>query len=274
MKKGKAKVKWDDVCLPKEEGGLGIKRLKYWNIALLTIHVWRILAHKKSLWVRWMHSYRLKDSNFWDVSIPINASWGWRNLLSKRDVLRGRFIHEIRNGSTTSAWFDEWTEIGPLINIVRRRDIVRSGLAITDSVRDVIVNNSWLWPDDWVDRFPTLANLLPPVLINGNDVVKWKQLDGNKCDFSINQHIDFPITSHNWKDFALLLSPFAARNVARIVVIKLLFAASVYFIWQERNRRIFKKGNRSPVQVYGMVYSTVRLKLMSFKWKVSPSAIL
>ncbi|XP_071695192.1 uncharacterized protein [Rutidosis leptorrhynchoides] len=60
------------------------------------------------------------------------------------------------------------------------------------------------------------------------------------------QHIDFPISSHAWKDFALLLSPFAKRNIARFVIIKLLFAASVYFIWQERNRRIFKKGNRSP----------------------------
>ncbi|XP_071688890.1 uncharacterized protein [Rutidosis leptorrhynchoides] len=38
MKKGKAKVKWAHVCLPKEEGGLGIRRLKTWNIALLTTH--------------------------------------------------------------------------------------------------------------------------------------------------------------------------------------------------------------------------------------------
>lgn len=28
LKKGNAKVKWDDVCMPKKEGGLGIKNLR------------------------------------------------------------------------------------------------------------------------------------------------------------------------------------------------------------------------------------------------------
>ncbi|XP_071704859.1 uncharacterized protein [Rutidosis leptorrhynchoides] len=66
----------------------------------------------------------------------------------------------------------------------------------------------------------------------------------------ILNHIDFPIVTHGWKDFVLLVSPFASRNVARIVVIKLLFAAFVYYVWQERNRRFFKKGSCSPVQLY------------------------
>ncbi|XP_071740273.1 uncharacterized protein [Rutidosis leptorrhynchoides] len=86
-------------------------------------------------------------------------------------------------------------------------------------------------------------------------------------------HIDFPIVMHGWKDFVLLVSPFVVRIVARIVVIKLIFAASVYYVWHERNRRLFKKGNRSSMQLYETIYSTVRLKLMSFRWKSTPSAL-
>lgn len=78
---GKAKVAWKDICLPKDEGGLGIRSVSSWNTALMTVHIWKILSHKESLWVRWIQSYRLESRSFWDVSVKANASWGWRKLL-------------------------------------------------------------------------------------------------------------------------------------------------------------------------------------------------
>ncbi|XP_071718970.1 uncharacterized protein [Rutidosis leptorrhynchoides] len=72
-----------------------------------------------------------------------------------------------------------------------------------------------------------------------------------------HDHLFFSCTFSAQKDFVLLVSPFASRNVARIFVIKLLFAAFVYYVWQERNRHLFKKGGFSPVQLYETVYSTV-----------------
>ncbi|KAL0445598.1 UNVERIFIED_CONTAM: hypothetical protein Slati_1687700 [Sesamum latifolium] len=40
---GYAKVSWVQVCMPKEEGGLGIRRVLHMNQALMLKHVWRIL---------------------------------------------------------------------------------------------------------------------------------------------------------------------------------------------------------------------------------------
>ncbi|GKC75870.1 hypothetical protein Tco_1126644 [Tanacetum coccineum] len=48
--KGKAKVAWELVCLPKDEGGLGIRRLEHFNSALLVSHIWNLLSLKESLW--------------------------------------------------------------------------------------------------------------------------------------------------------------------------------------------------------------------------------
>ncbi|XP_071726491.1 uncharacterized protein [Rutidosis leptorrhynchoides] len=248
--------------------------------------------------------------------MPTNVSWGWCKLLGMREVLRGQFVHIIGNGVHTSAWFDDWSGKGPLINIVRRRDIIQADLRLSDSVADIVLNDVWLWPSDWVDRFTVLANLAPLSFSNNMDVVKWKDLNGIPCEFSIAhvweylrprasqktqdmlktweirdvngitcplcnkvpdshdhlfftcsyaaqvwslvvRHFDFPINCYGWRDFMLLLSPFANRNIARFVVIKLLFAASVYFVWHERNRKVFKKGHRSPAQVYETIYSTV-----------------
>ncbi|GJX83736.1 reverse transcriptase zinc-binding domain-containing protein [Tanacetum coccineum] len=69
MKHGNAKVSWEDVCLCKQEGGHGIRRLENFNVALMSTHVWKIVTRKESLWVKWIHAYKLKKRSFWDVKM-------------------------------------------------------------------------------------------------------------------------------------------------------------------------------------------------------------
>ncbi|GKC76205.1 putative reverse transcriptase domain, reverse transcriptase zinc-binding domain protein, partial [Tanacetum coccineum] len=49
MRRGKAKVAWEAICLPKHEGGLGIRKLHTFNKALMTSHIWRLISLKESL---------------------------------------------------------------------------------------------------------------------------------------------------------------------------------------------------------------------------------
>ncbi|GJR80902.1 hypothetical protein Tco_0151687 [Tanacetum coccineum] len=52
--KGNAKVAWDVVCLPKDEGGLGIRRLDRFNSALMVTHLWKLPPRlEEALWVKW-----------------------------------------------------------------------------------------------------------------------------------------------------------------------------------------------------------------------------
>ncbi|GJU99086.1 zinc knuckle CX2CX4HX4C containing protein [Tanacetum coccineum] len=64
-----------------------------------------------------------------------------------------------------------------------------------------------------------------------------------------------------------LLSPGARKRSARSIIVKLVFAASCYFIWQERNNRLFKNQKKSEDQLIEVIKSTVRLKLLSCKFK-------
>ncbi|GJY38429.1 integrase, catalytic region, zinc finger, CCHC-type containing protein [Tanacetum coccineum] len=67
--------------------------------------------------------------------------------------------------------------------------------------------------------------------------------------------------------------PFAMKKTSRSVIAKLVLAASTYIIWQERNNRIFKKTKRSLNQVIECIMNSVRLKLMSCRWKKTRDAL-
>ncbi|CAH9116346.1 unnamed protein product [Cuscuta europaea] len=56
-----AKVSWDDICLPKNEGGLGIHCAKVWNEALLARTFWNIHKNEDTLWSDGLIAFILKE---------------------------------------------------------------------------------------------------------------------------------------------------------------------------------------------------------------------
>ncbi|XP_071689503.1 uncharacterized protein [Rutidosis leptorrhynchoides] len=89
----------------------------------------------------------------------------------------------------------------------------------------------------------------------------------SKVWFDVSRLSDFPRGVTKWRDIIDLLCPVAHLRSARVVVMKLIFAATTYFIWQERNARLFNKSARSTYQLAKIIQATVRLKLRSLKLK-------
>lgn len=64
LRRAGAKIKWMEVCTPKAEGGLGLKSLKEWNKTSMLRHLWAICKKQDALWVKWIHSFMIKEQNF------------------------------------------------------------------------------------------------------------------------------------------------------------------------------------------------------------------
>ncbi|XP_022007438.1 uncharacterized protein LOC110906644 [Helianthus annuus] len=157
--KGKSKVSWKTVCTPKYEGGLGIRRIGDMNKALMSYHIWSIVSKRDSLWVDWVHSYRLKGKSFWICKSPANCCWSWRKIVQLRPLIRNHLWSDLGNGANTSAWFDYWSDIGPLGDFISPRSITDADLKLDDSVANIYSNGSWAWPLAWRDLFPVLIQL-------------------------------------------------------------------------------------------------------------------
>ncbi|GJR75178.1 homeodomain-like protein [Tanacetum coccineum] len=68
-------------------------------------------------------------------------------------------------------------------------------------------------------------------------------------------------------DIISYLQPINKKRTALSILGKLILAASSYFIWLERNNRVFKQVKKSPEDIRDIIMVAVRLKLLTFCFK-------
>lgn len=139
----KHRVKWSLCCLPKEEGGLGLRRIedlcKVTSIKL----IWRYLENKNSIWHDWVRQKFLKGRSIWVISPPASASIRWKAIMKVREDIRHKIKFVIGNGQQVDFWEDWWCYTGPLIlqpGIRRARLRELNGAA---TVEQIIKDGVW-----------------------------------------------------------------------------------------------------------------------------------
>ncbi|KAK3211775.1 hypothetical protein Dsin_016481 [Dipteronia sinensis] len=74
-------IKWEDLCLPKNCGGLGFKDLSLFNQALLAKQAWRIVSDPSSLASRVLQAKYFKRTDFLNAHIKAGCSHIWKSLV-------------------------------------------------------------------------------------------------------------------------------------------------------------------------------------------------
>ncbi|GJT35154.1 RNA-directed DNA polymerase, eukaryota, reverse transcriptase zinc-binding domain protein [Tanacetum coccineum] len=159
FKRGAAKVSWKDICTPKSQGGLGIKRLGPWNEALLCKHLWNVIVKKESLWVKWINTVKLKDRSIWEIDIKDSDSGTWKAMLNLRSNIRESVWKKLGDGRSTNSRFDKWCNE---------------------------VDGEWARPNEWKTMYRCINDIKVLVLEEGEkDCTVWKDENGNNGKFSI-----------------------------------------------------------------------------------------
>ncbi|KAL8133460.1 hypothetical protein AgCh_008786 [Apium graveolens] len=86
-KKGGAKVSWENLCVPRKEGGLGLRNSVEWNVAQILMHLCKVVSRHKSLRIHhiqprllyWLQQF---DRPAFDCSTEDSILWGNVNICS------------------------------------------------------------------------------------------------------------------------------------------------------------------------------------------------
>lgn len=176
MSTTKAKISWEKVCKPKAEGGLGLRSLTETNRVCCLKLIWRILT-QSSLWVKWVKRYLIRKGSFWNVSETTSlGSWMWKKLLKYRVLARSFTKVEIRSGTSTSFWFDEWSPLGRIYDLTNAQGCIALGINLNATVEFAVQN--YRSRRHRAEHFISIDKEIRKLRIQGltaeDDVVLWK----------------------------------------------------------------------------------------------------
>jgi hypothetical protein len=100
-------VRWSDVCLPKDQGGLGILNLDLMNIALLSKWIWK-LFNGSGLWQTILKGKYLKGQTLRQATYRNGDSHFWQGLLEVKTFFLNCCKFQIGDGRSVSFWEDNW----------------------------------------------------------------------------------------------------------------------------------------------------------------------
>jgi hypothetical protein len=194
-------VKWDDICKPKREAGLGIRDLRLMNLSLLAKWRWKLLSHEKEVWkdviMAKYGAVYVGAGDIGELQVARSASIWWRDicLLDKNTNWFAEALEKrVRNGIHTLFWSDRWIGNISLKQRFPRIFSISNQQVATVSSLGSWVDGVWLWDFTWCRNFfdweiPLYQEFL--VLLNnfvpeeGDDIWVWKDDRDRDAGFTV-----------------------------------------------------------------------------------------
>src|SRR3989337_1881294 len=121
--------RWDIICRPKDQGGLGIENLEIKNKCLMSKWLYRLSLETDGMWALILRNKYLQSKSLAQVTARPNDSPFWKGLMRTKDMFFHRAKFFVGNGMTTRFWEDTWLGETPLAlqyptlyNIVQRKE--------------------------------------------------------------------------------------------------------------------------------------------------------
>jgi len=143
-------AKWDMLCRPRDQGGLGILNLHLQNKCLLA--KWLVnLLNTEGIWQTLLRNKYLNSKSLSQVTAKPNDSHFWRGLMRIKDEVLAKGSFHIKDGTAARFWDDTWVGDKPLkVSYPSLYNIVRDPQAIVSKVMSTNPLNIFLGGPWWI----------------------------------------------------------------------------------------------------------------------------
>ena len=99
---------WDSLCIPKALGGLGLRKAREVNLALISKLGWKLLNISNSVWVTQLHYKYLNSSSFVSPNTLSSFSWLWKGIQKTLSFITKGACNRILSSSSLLIWISTW----------------------------------------------------------------------------------------------------------------------------------------------------------------------
>ncbi|XP_074352485.1 putative mitochondrial protein AtMg00310 [Apium graveolens] len=92
---------WDKLCVMKEAGRLGFKKLRNFNISMLAKQAWLLINNDNPLVTTCMKAKYIPGRDFLTAKLGANPSYMWRSILAAQEVVKRGCRRRICDGKQT-----------------------------------------------------------------------------------------------------------------------------------------------------------------------------
>ncbi|CAN1791646.1 hypothetical protein LINPERHAP1_LOCUS19406 [Linum perenne] len=261
------------MAVSKEEGGLGLREFRSWNVADILRHFWNLICRGGSLWVAWIMEYIIKQQTIWSVSAEIGC-WVWKKIIKTQDTVR---THVTYTDEEEPLWDGE---------TMLKYKVRKVWLSLRMNIQSV----DWykiIWGNPLISRNSVVASLIIKDRITTREVMaKWSvviDLNCLLCDrgIDVKNHIFAECgfirqitdcclpglkTYDNWDDaFSAVIEQCDGSWESRVT--NVTWTTIVSEVWRERCRRHFGMGIRSVKVVSDNIKEDIASCLYKFRVK-------
>ncbi|XP_074292274.1 uncharacterized protein LOC141619155 [Silene latifolia] len=103
-------VAWDKVTLPKDEGGLGIKKAELCNIAAMAKLVDWVYNKADKLWIKWISQVYLKQQDWHTYTPAAGVAWSWKSICKVKEIMKAGYQNDQWSANLKAYSIREWYE--------------------------------------------------------------------------------------------------------------------------------------------------------------------
>ncbi|KAL0446095.1 UNVERIFIED_CONTAM: hypothetical protein Slati_1737400 [Sesamum latifolium] len=111
---------WSKLCISKAQGGLGFRRLREFNLALLRKQAWRISMYPECLPHQILSQKYFPGLTFFEARLGARPSYTWRSVWETRDILAAGVRWRVGNGQNIAVIGHPWLPRPVTFQLIRR----------------------------------------------------------------------------------------------------------------------------------------------------------
>ncbi|XP_057818351.2 uncharacterized protein LOC131031288 [Cryptomeria japonica] len=197
-------INWETACMLKEEGGAGIRKMNFQNLALGAKLAWKMYNFPHKGWCKLMAT-RYLDSNelerIFTLANLIGGSPIWKFIWESRKILTDHLTWRNGNGRKAKFWRDSWIGEEALADVIEDQDWINQieavmGVYVADYVDVNFSPNSpisWKRAGDWQsDHNLKLVDILKSMktfIMNENYSLVWNAAKSGKYKVSLGYEL-------------------------------------------------------------------------------------